>query len=305
MVKNSEAIGENCIICGSDAHVEISSRIREGNYKVLECSCCSFVFLQGYDGIDYLEDYGSLTCNSEWSQYDAMIKRSESLSRFNSIVANLINYKNSNIQDCNILELGAGIGASIYGLKELVAGVDIDCIELNRNDTEFLQEQLGVKVFNNLSGLEKKYDVIYGHHVFEHFIDPKAILDEIYSITYEDSVVYFSLPNFDDYYRSTLNSQERDKYLEFNFHLAHPYYYTANTFSRLIEDTAWQIESIDTIQDYSIVNYFNWYINGEKSKDIEAGTKVDDRIRLLNDDFIQTIEKSSMGNNLSVVLKKK
>jgi len=305
MVKGSEIDGEICMICGSDKHVEISSRIREGNYRVLECSHCSFIFLEESNGIDYLEDYGSLTCNSEWSQYDAMVKRSESLRRFNSIIANIITYKNSNIQDCNILELGAGIGASIYGLKELVGDINVDCIELNRADTRFLQEQFGVKVFDNISGLEKKYDVIYGNHVFEHFIDPKTILDEIDSITSEDSIVYFSLPNFDDFYRNTLNSKERYKYLEFNFHLAHPYYYTANSFSRLIEATAWQIESIDTVQDYSIVNYFNWYINGVRSKDIESGTKVNDRIRSLNDNFIQTIEKSGMGNNLSVVLKKK
>ena len=93
--------------------------------------------------------------------------------------------------------------------------------------------------------------------------------------------------------------------LTFNFHLAHPYYYTIDTFSRLIKQTPWKIKKISTVQDYSILNYFNWYINGTRSKDIESGTKVNDNIKWINDNFVNSIEKMQKGNNISVILEKK
>jgi hypothetical protein len=203
------------------------------------------------------------------------------------------------------VELGAGTGASIYGLNKLIGEVDIDCVELNYNDKIFLQERFSVKVYDDIINSSKIYNVIFGHHVFEHFVDPRLVLNKMDQMSSADCKVYFSLPNFDDYYRNTLKNDERNKYLEFNFHLAHPYYYTIDTFSKLIKTTIWEIDFISTIQYYSIVNFFNWYINGVKSKNIEEGTKVDSNIKLLNDNFISAVEGCDMGNNLSIVLKKK
>ncbi len=63
-------------------------------------------------------------------------------------------------------------------------------------------------------------------------------------------------------------------------------------------------KKISTVQDYSILNYFNWYINGTRSKDIESGTKVNDNIKWINDNFVNSIEKMQKGNNISVILEK-
>lgn len=293
---------KNCMLCGSDSHQIIHTEIREKASNVMMCNDCSFIFLQDYQAIDYSSSYGGLALSNEWSNQDALIKRSESLKRFNRIVADLILDKNN----CNVLEIGAGNGASIYGLNGLIGTSTIDCVELNDNDKRYLKDKFDVKVYNNILDVEKKYHVIYGHHVFEHFINPIHVLNEIYEIASEDCKVYFSLPNFNDFYSHTLSSEQKDKYLTFNFHLAHPYYYTVETFSNLIEgSTPWKISQISTVQDYSIVNYFNWYINGARSKDIESGTKVNKNIEQLNNTFIDMIEKIHKGNNISVVLEKR
>ena len=231
-----------CMCCGSTSHHVIHTEIREEFHNVMMCNDCNFIFLQNYQAINYLVDYNSLTCDNEWSTEDKLIKRSESLKRFNRVVSSLILDKNN----CNVLEIGAGNGASI------------------------------------------------------------DVLNEIDEIATEDCKVYFSLPNFNDFYSHTLSGKEKDKYLTFNFHLAHPYYYTIETFSNLIErGGGWKISSIQTVQDYSIVNYFNWYINGERSKNIESGTKVNKSIEQLNNAFIDIIEKTNKGNNISVILEKR
>jgi len=294
---------DNCIVCGKTSHHIICTEIREGLHNVLMCNNCKFIFLQDYKNVDYSASYGSYLHSSDWSENDKVIKRSESLERFNRVIVDLIIDKNN----CNILEIGASNGASIYGLDKLNGIAGIDCVELNKNDKLFLEQQFNAKVYSNISDVEKKYDVIYGHHVFEHFEKPADILLEIDKISSQECKLYFSLPNFNDYYADTLNSEERDKYLKFNYHLAHPFYYTLESFSNFIEKNGgvWEIIQISTVQDYSIVNYFNWYINGERSKNIESGTKVNKNMKKLNNAFIDMIEKMHKGNNISVVLEKK
>jgi len=289
------------MICNNDNIIVISKHIREGEHNVLKCKECNFIFLHNYSAIDYSFNYGGLTLSNDWSDQEALVKRSVSLERFNEEVADLILYKNN----CNVLEIGSGNGASIYGLNKLIGISTIDCVELNNDDKKYLENKFDVCVYSNILDVEKKYQIVYGHHVFEHFTDPKRTLDEINNITSEDCKLYFSLPNFDDFYSHTLNDEQKDKYLTFNFHAAHPYYYTIETFSNLIEATPWKISKISTIQDYSVVNYFNWYINGSRSKDIESGTKVNKNIEQLNNSFIDMIEKIGKGNNLSVVLEKR
>jgi hypothetical protein len=79
MTVGTEIVRNGCMICGDNQHTEIADRIREGNYKVLKCNCCNFIFLQNLNSTDYSENYGSFTYSSEWSRNNAMIKRSESL----------------------------------------------------------------------------------------------------------------------------------------------------------------------------------------------------------------------------------
>jgi 2-polyprenyl-3-methyl-5-hydroxy-6-metoxy-1,4-benzoquinol methylase len=264
------------------------------------CDSCNFIFLQDYSGIDYSRNYGGLTLSTKWNKEESMIKRSKSLEKFNEVVIDII--KKSNYK--NILEIGAGNGASVYSLKNSIDKLSIDCIEINDEDRRFIQEILASSVYSKILDTETIYDVIYGHHVFEHFIDPIQVLNEIYQVSTPDCKLYFSLPNFDDFYSSTLNKEQKEKYLTFNFHLAHPYYYTIETFSKLIGKTSWKINKISTVQDYSVLNYFNCYINGIRSKDIESGTKVNKDIDWINENFVNSIERMQKGNNISVILEK-
>ena len=216
----SESNLVTCIVCGSTSHKIICTEIREGQYNVLQCNDCHFIFLQDYQTIDYTSNYGSYLSSKTWSEEDKVIKRSESLKRFNNVVAELINDKNY----CKVLEIGAGNGSSIYGLDKLIGFKEIDCVELNTDDQSYLEKEFNVKVYSAISDLKKNYDVVYGHHVFEHFLNPLDVLDEIDRVSSEDCKLYFSLPNFNDYYSHVLNSEQRDKYHTFNYHMAHPYY---------------------------------------------------------------------------------
>jgi hypothetical protein len=293
---------EPCIVCGRSSNSKISTKIREKSHNVLKCNNCGFIFLSNYEDIDYTNNYKSFTFREGISSEEKVIERSETLKRFNKIVSDLCITEH---KDLRILEIGAGVGASIYCLRKLSPNLKIDCVELNDHERQHINKKFGVHTYKSIDNVNKKYNIVFGHHVFEHFIDPVGMLKKIATISTTDSRIYFSFPNFDDYYFMTLNDKERKKYLEFNFHIAHPYYYTKETFSQLLKRTCWEIESIDTIQNYSILNYFNWYINGERSRDDRAATTVNDNISILNENFINMVEKDGLGTTISVILKKK
>jgi len=117
------------MLCGSDSHQIIHTEIREKASNVMMCNDCSFIFLQDYQAIDYSSSYGGLALSNEWSNQDALIKRSESLKRFNRIVADLILDKNN----CNVLEIYSAPTNQDNNLKFLISN------ELN------LTKQFGVK----------------------------------------------------------------------------------------------------------------------------------------------------------------
>ena len=301
-INKTESLDEQCIICGSWSNLIISAKIREKNHNVLKCEDCGFVFLSNYEELDYSNNYKSLVFSEGMSREDQIIMRSETLQRFNQIVSDLCLARTKNVK---ILEIGAGGGASIYSLRELIPNLKIDCVELNDHDRDYINKAFDVCSYRSIDDLNKKYDIIFGHHVFEHFLDPVNMLNKLATVSTTNTQIYFSFPNFNDFYNATLNNKERRKYLEFNYHLAHPYYYTKETFTKLVNKSSWEIESFNTIQDYSIVNYFNWYINGKRSKNIADGTIVNDNISELNKSFIELVEKTGFGNNISVILKKR
>ena len=295
---------QKCLVCGSVTHEIIRSRIREGKHNVLKCSSCGFVFLQEYVGVNYEFSYESFTLNDNWDIDESLNIRSNSQKRVNNIIYDLIIEKLVVNSSLKIAEIGPGIGATINFLKDKIDGIHIDCIEPNRKNANLLKNKFMVDVYDNIDMLNSKYDIVYGNQVFEHISDPCLFLDKIFSSTQDDVVLYLSFPNLDDCYVKTLQDDSRDEYLNFIFHLAHPYYYTMDTFTKIIAKTSWKVKSIKTIQDYSIINYFNWYINGCKNNDIFEATYVPPAIRELNDLFISFSEGKGMGNNISVVLTK-
>ena len=112
----SNDLKNKCIVCDCSSSHIIQTKIREKSHNVLMCDSCNFIFLQDYSGIDYSRNYGGLTLSTKWNKEESMIKRSKSLEKFNEVVIDII--KKSNYK--NILEIGAGNGASVYSLKNSI-----------------------------------------------------------------------------------------------------------------------------------------------------------------------------------------
>lgn len=104
-------------------------------------------------------------------------------------------------QDCKILEIGAGFGATLSHLKTTgiakeVVGLDIsvdkDLIDTNTIDNFIIGnvEELNLEQYNNY------FDVIILADVLEHLINPKEVLEKVANYLNNDGEILISIPNF-------------------------------------------------------------------------------------------------------------
>lgn len=309
-----------CIACGSDKNRIIFDMIREEKRDVFRCDSCGFVWLgKSKDNslmktAEYYnsDEYISKCYETTWGFDERKDKRKKSLANSIRDIAAII--KGENISSC--LEVGASVGAVAEGLMEVLPDIYLYGVELNRAEADYLAGILGGKnVFYTLKdalATGKKFDMVYGIHVFEHFEYPLKELEIIRLLLKPRGILFLEMPNHDDYYIHALSGQKREKYMEFMYHKAHPFYYNKKSFSAIIKKTDFSIEYINTRQDYPIVNFFHWLLNGGPQKNISDATSLGvekensiawQLMNKLDEDFRNFIEKSGYGCSLVCLLK--
>lgn len=82
-------------------------------------------------------------------------------------------YKNA-----KILDIGSGLGVFPYELLS-IGFRDICCVETNPDSIEFINDNLGIKCYNNFDSIHNKFDIICLVHVLEHISDPVLFLSDI------------------------------------------------------------------------------------------------------------------------------
>lgn len=290
-----------CIICGNDTPEIISTVVRCGNCNVYRCTKCGLVFLDPLEASHTFNNFVSKVYDQDWSYKERLEKRLKTLGRTIDKINGFI--EENSIE--NILEIGAGVGAAVYGLRQRNKLYKIDVIEPDLEAYDFLNSYFdNIKVHRSIDEIEDgKYGFVFGIQVFEHFMDPYMELNKIARISKKDTVLFLEFPNYDDFYKNTLKGAHFKNYEKFMFHSSHFYYFTIETFSKLIEKTRWRIENIETIQEYSVMNYFHWLLVGSNMKNYEEATKVDDELRELDEAFKEIVQFERKGGNISVFLK--
>jgi cyclopropane fatty-acyl-phospholipid synthase-like methyltransferase len=296
------ASNDQCIICGNGQFALISNEIREGEEEVLQCDECGFVFLKDFERVRYEEDYGSLTLDEAWDYETQLLQRAKSLKRATNFIVDIcekLRYK-------KLIEIGSGIGASIFSVKDLLPDTNIDCVENNKRLRSHLEKRFnGTKAYKEIDDVNDTYDLVFGIQVFEHFPEPLSELKKIEKILNKRGRLYLLFPNHDDWYKKVLPKNSLREYHKFMFHEAHPFYFTIDSFKRLISKTNFEIDEITTFQDYSVANFMNWYVRGKPSKNIAQATYVDEKLIDLQREFVRISELRHNGNNISALLKKK
>lgn len=98
----------------------------------------------------------------------------------------------------SVLDVGSGLGTFSYLAQK--AGLDVTCVEMNKEQAEISKNILGLNVYNesleSLSLNSEKFDIIFLNHVIEHVKNPVEFLNMI-KLNYmtPQSIILIEVPN--------------------------------------------------------------------------------------------------------------
>ena len=93
----------------------------------------------------------------------------------------------------NFLEIGPINDVMCDNFKKKWQHLDIDILEIN---PFFTSKYNVIKAdFDDYEFEDKKYDMIWMGHVFEHFLDPMKAVNKLYNILNDNGILYLSMPS--------------------------------------------------------------------------------------------------------------
>lgn len=94
-----------------------------------------------------------------------------------------------------LLELGPGSGALLAAARQ--QGYDVESVELNPAQVEFIRDVLGLPCRDRLDAVHGTFDVIYHRDVLSHFSDPISVFKQLHDRLAPGGVHIFETGNGD------------------------------------------------------------------------------------------------------------
>jgi SAM-dependent methyltransferase len=262
-----------CEICGHKKFSLITTRIREGEGRIVKCDNCNLVAQDlGWDEKklrDYYEkDYqstNSLVTGESQSPEEHFTDRMKTIDSVFAKIKPLLK------PDSRILEVGCGAGELLSLIKPIVK----HCVgvELNTPFVGFIKSELGIDAYAedvNKLKLDEKFDLIISISTLDHMPNPLAALVSMKKMLAPGGKVYVEVPNIDEALNHLLPQATRAKYNEFFWHRAHLFYFSKDTISALFKKAGLKSE-VSCRHEYTLKNFLNWYFLGKPQSDFVTG----------------------------------
>jgi 2-polyprenyl-3-methyl-5-hydroxy-6-metoxy-1,4-benzoquinol methylase len=237
----------NCDLCGSSDIVEFYKG-RDEYFSKKEvvfsvCEKCSLIFLNPRPSKEeYTEMYANVFQDKRRNlkTVNEAIDRLKLKGSYQNKEENLKYFKTIVDENSKCLEIGAGWGTLAKVVKDSI-GCSVEVVEPSNLAAETAKEYYGLSVFNGdfdeyceRVGLEKKFDLIYSFHVFEHVLDPNDFLKKVNSLLSERGKLLLAVPDV------TNPDQPNERF----FHIEHCYYYSPNTIQLMLEKNGFKVDEV-------------------------------------------------------------
>lgn len=225
----------NCIICGGDDFLIVSSRMRKGpQLTTVVCKACSLVFT---NPIPSQEVYYSFYAN-DYEQYYGKSTASKPQASVRPVIFSTLE-KFIDLKSSDYLEIGPGRGLTLYHAHKLFKSAR--GIEPSIDFTNILVNEFKLNVINNtfeeyMASAKEPVDVVSMFHVLEHIYDPCKGLMSIRDILREDGLVVIEVPNILKPFRNL------DSYF---LRFVHLYNFSPSSLKNLLAKCGFEIEFED------------------------------------------------------------
>jgi 2-polyprenyl-3-methyl-5-hydroxy-6-metoxy-1,4-benzoquinol methylase len=219
----------------------------------------------------------------------------------------------------NLLEIGCSAGMFIYHIKKKVDKVI--GIELDKLSAEYTQTMNNVKVYqNNIERTDiskNSQNIICGFQVLEHVYNPLKFLHQLKQYLTKDGIICFEVPNTYDvlaYYYDLPN------HFNFYFHEAHRFYFTQKSLRILLNKCDFNILQVEYLQDYNILNHFNWILNDKpqngpsglngpilnfKNQNQNISNSLNDFLIKIDNEYKNILKHYGITSNIAIIGKQK
>lgn len=231
-----------CYYCNSPTHLLIPShrlRFKSPGKAFYQCPVCSLIQL-----LPQFSQSEEEEIHQKFSQVQDFVGQK----RVEKPYLEIKKYLRKND---TILELGCSTGANLKYYCN-IQGCDTD---------EEAVKLAGANAFNcsadwMLKSNPRKYDFIFGVHVFEHFQNPKKTIELLLGALKPDGRFYFELPCVED---PLLRLRSFNNFYWYDYH---SFCYSRKTLNDLFGQFKVSYQIIGK-QRYKSVNYLNWLFRGK------------------------------------------
>lgn len=113
--------------------------------------------------------------------------------------------------------------------------------------------------FAELHASGRRFSLIGMFHVLEHILEPTAFLADCVAALEDGGHLVIEVPSLSD---PLLAVYDCDAYRRFYFQLQHPYVYSANSLTRLLEHADLHVTALIPFQRYGLENHLQWLSRG-------------------------------------------
>ncbi len=177
-----------------------------GQMQLVKCSWCDFIYnrtcLTEEDFSNYYkghEHYVESASPGSGGNSDRDIRRYRQI--YDQVQACLPE------KEPSILDFGCGKGGMLRWLSQNVS-TRVAGLEAGSPCRTYIEQKLNLPVYENLSQINRKFDLVVLSHVLEHLYFPQKVMQSLSGILNQNAVIYIEVPSADAYLSPTINLKE-------------------------------------------------------------------------------------------------
>ena len=285
-----------CYLCDTDKFEVVVKKQRHGIEKpVYRCLNCSLVFTYPRMSWDeevkfYDDEYEQIYSEEKGSTIDNIFEtRLPEAEAYYDLTKDILS------ADMDCLEVGCSAGYYLYHIKDKVKS--ILGVEQGSKFRE-IGKKHGVPMIANLDDCKpESFDRALLFFLFEHLTEPINFIQKVASTLRPGGVIFMEMPNMDD---ALFTLYEIPGFSDFYFQVAHHFYYTKDTLTRVLEKAGFNDIEVTHIQRYDLSNHIHWMMNGKPGGMGKYGNVFNDN---LENAYSDVMIKENISDTLLVTVK--
>ena len=178
-------------------------------------------------------------------------------------------YLNNNDKKKRVLDIGCSYGYFLYEIKKF--GCKPYGVELNQKQKYFIKKKLKIRCEENIEKYQKEnltFDKVFLFYSLEYIPNPVNYISNLIQILSVGGEVIIITPNKNDILKRVIDNQN---YKNFFYDENSINYFSIKSLEKIMKLLKVRKYKIKTNQGYSLINLFNWYVNGKPMKSSFVG----------------------------------